>query len=49
MDLRSEKFIRLVPRIFLRFLSIGATIHTRQEIQCLPYAEFFLIEIVWAT
>ena len=43
MDSRSEELVRLVLRFFFGFLSIGASIRTRQEIQCLPYARFFTI------
>ena len=41
MDSRSENWLDYFPDFFLRFVSIGATIRTRPEIQCLPYAEFF--------
>ena len=41
MDPQSEKLVTLVPRYFLGFLSIGATIPTRREIECLPYAGCF--------
>ena len=34
MNSRSEKLVRLIPRFFLGFISIGATIRTRRELQC---------------
>ena len=42
LESRSERSVRLVPRFFWGFPSIGGTIRTRREIQCLPYAGFFL-------
>ena len=46
MDLRSEKLVRLVALYFWGFLSIGATIRTRRETQCLPYVGFLLFKSI---
>ena len=43
MDSRSENMVRLVPSFLWGFLSIVATIRIWREIQCLPYAGFFLL------
>ena len=45
MDSRSDYYGLLVCRFSLGFLSIGVTIRTCQEIQCLPSAGFFIYNL----